>query len=158
MQNRSPLPIKLSPRDSSPYTLTHPCSPFFVKASFVGGGLRQCLWTCLPGSELKSAPRKPALTYGGSLRAGLLHIPCPSCCWALERSGCFPNSQAPLALQPPDSVFLLLSIFWSSVGVGHTPMAASAYVEGPGCIHMCVKHWHLQNRGRGHLVITYPTP
>lgn len=85
-------------------------------------------------------------------------MPCPSSCWALQGSGCFPSSQAPLALLPPNSAFFLLSTFWSSVGVGHRPMAASASVEGPGCIPTCMKRWHLQNGGRGHLVVTCPTP
>lgn len=60
-----------------------------------------------------------------------------------------PSGPQPSCL--PTQPFFLLSISWSSVGVGHRPAAVSAYVEGSGCIHTSVKCWRLQSRGRGHL-------
>ena len=115
----------------------------------------------MSGPELRSAPPKASPNRQRGL-PGLGSCPhpipsqlpmntsrLPSCC---------PSCQAPLALLPPDSVFLPLSIFWSFVGVGHRPTAASAHVEGPGCIHTCVRRWRLQKRGRGHLGVTCPTP
>ena len=137
-----------------PPLLPHP-SPVFC-LGLVGGLVcrrrpRQRPWACLPAPELGTgSPRASPDRWRVCL--GSAHACIPSqLLMSLQGSGCLPSSQAPLSSCLPTQPFFLLSIFWSPVGVGHRPTAVSAYVEGPRCVHMSVKCWHLPNRGKGRL-------